>query len=172
MASKIATMTCAAGRMKEILVDVVGRDKYNELAHALADVCSDVYDEAVDSELIGQKINIISGKISARISGESSITPRAIKAKDSAEKEAIEKFLEWLDSKGATYGDIVKVDCLEPEGIFDELSVKSMPTDQDGNISVEKLREYLTNNHHRNLFASIGTETYIDIDVNEAEIEE
>ena len=114
MASKIATMTCAAERMKEILVDVVGREKYNELSHALADVCSDVYDEAVDSELIGQKINIISGKISARICGESSITPRAIKAKDSAEKEAIEQFIDWLDSKAPLTAILSKLTVLNP----------------------------------------------------------
>ncbi len=50
MASKMATMACAAGRMKEILVDVVGRDKYNKISHELADVCSDVYDEGAKGD--------------------------------------------------------------------------------------------------------------------------
>lgn len=50
MASKTAVMTCAAERMKLILVDVVGREKYNEISHDLADVCSDIYDEAVKGD--------------------------------------------------------------------------------------------------------------------------
>lgn len=50
MASKTAVMTCAAERMKLILVDVVGGEKYNEISHELADVCSDIYDEAVKGD--------------------------------------------------------------------------------------------------------------------------
>lgn len=50
MPSKIAVMTCAAQRMKEILVDIVGREKYNDISHDIADVCSDIYDEAAKVE--------------------------------------------------------------------------------------------------------------------------
>lgn len=50
MASKISVMACAAQRMKELLVDAVGRDKYNELSNDLADICSDIYDEAVKGD--------------------------------------------------------------------------------------------------------------------------
>lgn len=50
MASKTAVMACAAQRMKEILVDVVGRGMYNKISHDLADVCSDIYDEAVKGD--------------------------------------------------------------------------------------------------------------------------
>jgi hypothetical protein len=50
MASKISVMTCAAQRMKELLVDAVGRDKYNELSNDLADICSDIYDEAIKGD--------------------------------------------------------------------------------------------------------------------------
>lgn len=50
MASKTAVMACAAQSMKELLVDVVGRDKYEELSHDLADICSDIYDEAAKGD--------------------------------------------------------------------------------------------------------------------------
>ena len=121
---------------------------------------------------MAQKIFILSGKVSSRVCGESSVTPRAFAMKASAEEAAIDAFIDWLIDEDAIDEDMVQVARLEPEGTFDELSVKEMPLDSDGNISERELRNYLIKERKTNFFASMGTETYIDLDVTEAEIEE
>ena len=114
---------------------------------------------------------ILSGKSSTRVCGEISEPPRAFKWKDSAEEAAIDRFIDWLDNEGIIDGEMVQVAKLEPEGTFDEMSTNEMKLDSDGNISVKSLREYLNKERKCNLFASIGTETYIDLDVSQADIE-
>ena len=120
---------------------------------------------------MAKKIYIMSGKVSSHVAGESSVTPRAFTRKESAESAAIDEFIDWLEHEEATDDIMVQVARLEPEGTFDERSVNEMPLDSDGNISEQDLRKYLIKERKHNLFASIGTETYIDLDVTEAEIE-
>ena len=121
---------------------------------------------------MAQKIYVVSGKVSSRVVGESSETPRAFRAKFCAEEAAIDRFIDWLESEEATDGEMVQVARLEPEGTFDELSVQEMSLDADGNISKHELRNYLIASKTSNFFASMGTQTYIDLDVSEVEIEE
>lgn len=117
-------------------------------------------------------IFVLSGKVSSRRAGESSETPRAFTWKDSAEDAALERFIEWLEEENVIVDDAVILDRLEPEGTFDESSVSEMIDGSNGNIPVASLREYVINKRLCNLFASTDTETYIDLDVNQVEIEE
>lgn len=122
---------------------------------------------------MADKIFVISGKVSNHWSGESSEYPRAFKCLDSAEDAALDRFIEWLDSEDVVSDDdVVVLAELEQEGTFDETTVQEMATDGDGNIPLDSLRDYVSKNHLHNLFASTGTETYIDLDVNEVEIED
>ena len=121
---------------------------------------------------MADKFFVLSGKVSSHYCGESSEYPRGFKCLESAEDAVLDRFIEWLESEDVVSDGVVVLAELEQEGTFDETTVQEMATDSDGNVPLDSLRDYVSKNHLHNLFASIGTETYIDLDVNEVEIED
>jgi hypothetical protein len=88
----------------------------------------------------------------------------------------VDDFIEWLEENdllvspdGESLPKTVKMDELEPEGIFSDRHQEAMTADGDTDITEATLRGYLAKTHPSSLFAQqTGSDNYIDIQMTEA----
>lgn len=135
--------------------------------------------ETINSETEAEKnkLWIISGHAYSRTGeGHYNLTPVLRRGTKKAFTKMVDDFIEWLDDNDLLeYPDdeslpkTVKMDELEPEGIFSDTHQEAMSTGGNTDITEETLRCYLGKTLPSSLFAQqTGTDNYIDIQMTEA----
>jgi hypothetical protein len=130
-----------------------------------------------ESEEEQNKLWIVSGHAYSRTGdGHYNLKPVLLRGTKKAFGKMVDDFIEWLEDNdllvspdGESLPKTVKMDELEPEGIFSDRHQEAMTADGDTDITEETLRGYLAKTHPSSLFAQqTGTDNYIDIQMTEA----
>lgn len=124
------------------------------------------------------KLWIVSGHAYSRTGeGHYNLKPVLLRGTKKAFGKMVDDFIEWLEDNDllaypddeATHPKSVRLDELEPEGIFSDKHQEAMTADGDTDITEATLRGYLAKTRPSSLFAQqTGTDNYIDIQMTEA----
>jgi hypothetical protein len=130
-----------------------------------------------ESEEEQNKLWIVSGHAYSRTGdGHYNLKPVLLRGTKKAFGKMVDGFIGWLEENdllvspdGDSLPKTVKMDELEPEGIFSDRHQEAMTADGDTDITEATLRGYLAKTHPSSLFAQqTGTDNYIDIQMTEA----
>ena len=137
--------------------------------------------ETINSETEAEKnkLWIISGHAYSRTGdGHYNLYPVLRRGTKNAFDNMVDYFIEWLNDNDlivypdgdSTLPKTVKMDELEPDGIFSDKHREAMSADGNTDITKATLRGYLAKTLPKSLFAQhTGTDNYIDIQMTEAE---
>ena len=118
-----------------------------------------------------QIFHVVSGFNYTHVGGTCIYKPDICRKPEKAAELSANQLIEFLSEY--CYGDVikeingvqvVKVNELEKEGLFDDSHLAKMGLDADGNLPVDNLRAYILANRPTSLFAQAG-DNYIDLDV-------
>ena len=131
-----------------------------------------------ETEAEQDKLWIVSGHAYSRTGeGHYNLKPVLLRGTKKAFGKMVDDFIGWLEENDllaypddeSTLPKTVKMDELEPEGIFSDKHQEAMTADGDTDIAEATLRGYLGKTRPRSLFAQqTGTDNYIDIQLTEA----
>ena len=131
-----------------------------------------------ETEAEQKKLWIVSGHAYSRTGeGHYNLKPVLLRDTEKAFGKMVDDFLGWLEENdllaypddNSTLPKTVKMDGLEPEGVFSDRHQEAMTADGNTDITVDTLRGYLAKTHPSSLFAQqTGTDNYIDIQMTEA----
>jgi hypothetical protein len=130
-----------------------------------------------ESEEEQNKLWIVSGHAYSRTGeGHYNLKPVLLRGTKKAFGKMVDDFIEWLEDNdllvspdGESHPKTVKMDGLEPEGIFSDKHQEAMTADGNTDITEATLRGYIAKTHPSSLFAQqTGTDNYIDIQMTEA----
>ena len=131
-----------------------------------------------ETEAEQNKLWIVSGHAYSRTGeGHYNLKPLLLRGTKKAFGKMVDDFIEWLEDNDllaypddeATSPKTVRMDELEPEGIFSDKHQEAMTADGDTDITEATLRGYLDKTRPSSLFAQqTGTDNYIDIQMTEA----
>ena len=123
------------------------------------------------------KLWIVSGHAYSRTGdGHYNLLPVLLRGTKKAFGKMVDDFIEWLEENdllvspdGESHLKTVKMDELEPEGIFSDKHQEAMTADGNTDITEATLRGYIAKTRPRSLFAQqTGSDNYIDIQMTEA----
>lgn len=130
-----------------------------------------------ETEAEQNKLWIVSGHAYSRTGdGHYNLLPVLRRGTRKAFCKMVDDFIEWLNDNDLlespnkdTFLKTVKMDELEPEGIFSDKHQEAMSAGGNTDITEGTLRCYLAKTLPRSLFAQqTGTDNYIDIQMSEA----
>jgi hypothetical protein len=130
-----------------------------------------------ESEEEQNKLWIVSGHAYSRTGeGHYNLKPVLLRGTKKAFGKMVDGFSGWLEENdllvspdGESHPKTVKMDELEPEGIFSDRHQEAMTADDNTDITEATLRGYLAKTLPSSLFAQqTGTDNYIDIQMTEA----
>lgn len=130
-----------------------------------------------ETEAEQSKLWIVSGHAYSRTGdGHYNLLPVLRRGTKKAFGKMVDDFIEWLEDNdllvspdGESLPKTVKMDGLEPEGVFSDRHQEAMTADGDTDITEATLRGYLAKTRPSSLFAQqTGTDNYIDIQMTEA----
>ena len=131
-----------------------------------------------ETEAGQDKLWIVSGHAYSRTGeGHYNLKPVLLRGTKKVFGKMVDDFIGWLeDNDLLAYPDgepslpkTVKMDGLEPEGVFSDRHQEAMTADGDPDITEATLRGYLAKTRPSSLFAQqTGTDNYIDIQMTEA----